>query len=202
MPFLELDDATVIAESMTICRYIEELRPEPSLFGRTPRERVEIDMWCRRIELDGFLPMLHAVRNHVPMFSGRVIPGTRSDRLSCRSWFGGEARRWRCSLAVSSRTWRTAGSWPVTALPPPISSTSSRFPPPAWSGWQSGTGFPRLHAGLHPVPVGPRFNLQGPVPRSPASVSDVDHLLTTTHVAHTMWKSAQDAVEDQFLFAT
>ncbi|MCY4590433.1 MAG: glutathione binding-like protein [Alphaproteobacteria bacterium] len=37
-------------------------------------------MWCRRIELDGFLPMLHAVRNHVPTFAGRVIPGTRSDR--------------------------------------------------------------------------------------------------------------------------
>ena len=64
---------------MTICRYIEELHPEPSLFGRTPGERAEIDMWCRRIELDGFMPMLHAVRNHVPMFAGRVIPGTRSD---------------------------------------------------------------------------------------------------------------------------
>ena len=80
VPFLELDDGTIIAESMTICRYIEELHPEPSLFGRTPGERAQIDMWCRRIELDGFLPMLHAVRNHVPMFSGRVIPGTRSDR--------------------------------------------------------------------------------------------------------------------------
>jgi glutathione S-transferase len=79
VPFLELDDGTVIAESMSICRYLEELHPDPSLFGRTAEERAVIDMWLRRFELDGFIPMLHAVRNHVPMFAGRVVPGTRTD---------------------------------------------------------------------------------------------------------------------------
>jgi glutathione S-transferase len=79
VPFLELDDGTVIAESMSICRYLEELHPEPALFGRTAEERAVIDMWLRRFELDGFIPMLHAVRNHVPMFAGRVVPGTRTD---------------------------------------------------------------------------------------------------------------------------
>ena len=78
VPFLELDDGTVIAESMSICRYLEELHPEPALFGRTAEERAVIDMWLRRFELDGFIPMLHAVRNHVPMFAGRVVPGTRT----------------------------------------------------------------------------------------------------------------------------
>lgn len=79
VPFLELDDGTVISESISICRYLEDLYPMPSLFGRSPEERAVIDMWVRRVELDGFLPMLHAVRNHVPMFEGRVVPGTRSD---------------------------------------------------------------------------------------------------------------------------
>ena len=79
VPFLELDDRTVIAESMSICRYLEELHPEPPLFGRTAEERAVIDMWLRRFELDAFIPMLHAVRNHVPMFAGRVVPGTRTD---------------------------------------------------------------------------------------------------------------------------
>jgi glutathione S-transferase len=79
VPFLELDDGNVIAESMSICRYLEELYPEPALFGRTAEERAVIDMWLRRFELDGFIPMLHAVRNHVPMFAGRVVPGTRTD---------------------------------------------------------------------------------------------------------------------------
>jgi glutathione S-transferase len=79
VPFLELDDGTVIAESISICRYLEELHPEPSLFGRSAAERAVIDMWARRVELDGFIPMLHAVRNHIPMFAGRVVPGTRTD---------------------------------------------------------------------------------------------------------------------------
>ena len=79
VPFLELDDGTVIAESMSICRYLEELHPEPALFGRTPGERGVIDMWLRRFELDGFIPLLHAMRNHVPTFAGRVVPGTRTD---------------------------------------------------------------------------------------------------------------------------
>ena len=79
VPFLELDDGTVIAESVSICRYLEELHPEPALFGATPEERGLVDMWQRRFELDGFMPLLHAVRNHVPMFAGRVVPGTRTD---------------------------------------------------------------------------------------------------------------------------
>ncbi len=79
VPFLELDDGTVIAESISICRYLEELHPEPALFGATPVERATIDMWNRRVELDGFYPALHAARNSVETFAGCVIPGTRSD---------------------------------------------------------------------------------------------------------------------------
>ena len=79
VPFMTLDDGTVIAESMSICSYLEELHPEPPLFGRTPAERAVIDMWLRRFELDAFIPLLHALRNHLPNFAGRVVPGTRSD---------------------------------------------------------------------------------------------------------------------------
>ncbi len=79
VPFLELDDGRVIAESVSICRYLEELHPEPPLFGRDPADRAAIDMWNRRLELDGFLPALHAVRNLLPLFAGRVVPGTRND---------------------------------------------------------------------------------------------------------------------------
>jgi glutathione S-transferase len=35
MPLLELDDGTFIAESVAICRYVEELHPQPSLVGTT-----------------------------------------------------------------------------------------------------------------------------------------------------------------------
>jgi glutathione S-transferase len=50
VPFLELDDGRVIAETISICRYLEELHPEPPLFGTTAFERAEIDMWIRRVE--------------------------------------------------------------------------------------------------------------------------------------------------------
>ena len=79
VPFLELDDGTVISESISICRYLEEIYPNPALFGTTAETRAIIDMWLRRFELDGFIPMLHAVRNHVENFKGRVVPGTRTD---------------------------------------------------------------------------------------------------------------------------
>ena len=79
VPFLELDDGTVIGESMAICKYLEELHPEPSLLGRDARERALIEMWNRRLEIDGLMPMIHAVRNTNPLFAGRVVPGTRTE---------------------------------------------------------------------------------------------------------------------------
>jgi glutathione S-transferase len=51
VPVLELDDGTTISESVSICRYLEELHPQPPLFGETALERAQIDMWIRRVEL-------------------------------------------------------------------------------------------------------------------------------------------------------
>ncbi|MEP0070294.1 glutathione S-transferase family protein [Pyruvatibacter sp.] len=51
IPVLELDDGTHISESVAICRYFEALHPDPNLFGATPSEIAEIDMWLRRIEM-------------------------------------------------------------------------------------------------------------------------------------------------------
>src|ERR1700733_12311508 len=52
MPLLELDDGSQLAESVAICRYVEELSPDPPLFGTTPIERALIEMWNRRMELE------------------------------------------------------------------------------------------------------------------------------------------------------
>jgi glutathione S-transferase len=50
VPVLELDDGTTLCESVSICRYLEELHPTPALFGETAIERAQIDMWIRRVE--------------------------------------------------------------------------------------------------------------------------------------------------------
>jgi glutathione S-transferase len=52
LPVLELDDGTVITESIAICRYFEGLRPEPALFGRGALEEALVEMWNRRVELN------------------------------------------------------------------------------------------------------------------------------------------------------
>ncbi len=39
VPVLELDDGTCISESVAICRYFEEIHPEPPLMGRDAKER-------------------------------------------------------------------------------------------------------------------------------------------------------------------
>lgn len=57
IPVLELDDGTCISESVAICRYFEELQPEPPLFGRNPVEKAQIEMWLRRVELNFMVPV-------------------------------------------------------------------------------------------------------------------------------------------------
>lgn len=62
VPVLETDDGTCISETLAICEYIEELHPEPSLFGRTPEQRGETRMWARRVDLMICEPLLDAYR--------------------------------------------------------------------------------------------------------------------------------------------
>lgn len=57
IPVLELDDGTCISESVAICRYFEEMYPDPPLFGRTPLEKAMIEMWLRRVELNFMVPV-------------------------------------------------------------------------------------------------------------------------------------------------
>ncbi|MCR9194191.1 MAG: glutathione S-transferase family protein [Hyphomonas sp.] len=57
IPVLELDDGTCISESVAICRYFEEMYPDPPLFGQTPLEKAMIEMWLRRVELNFMVPV-------------------------------------------------------------------------------------------------------------------------------------------------
>ena len=89
-PILELDDGTVIAESVAIMRYLEALHPEPPLFGTTPLEIATIEMWCRRVEMI-LMPPVAAVWVHTHPFTA-ALPGRNSE------W--GEANRQRVAWAL------------------------------------------------------------------------------------------------------
>ncbi len=90
-PALELDDGTVIAESVAICRYLEALHPEPRLFGTTPTEIGLIEMWSRRVEMIAMNP-IGQVWVHTHKFTA-ALPGRNAE------W--GEANRPRVSDAFA-----------------------------------------------------------------------------------------------------
>jgi glutathione S-transferase len=73
-PALALDDGTVIAESIAICRYFEELHPEPPLFGTGPLERALVEMWQRRIEFGLLGPIAAAFRHLHPAMAQIEVP--------------------------------------------------------------------------------------------------------------------------------
>lgn len=89
-PALQLDDGTVIAESVAICRYLEGLQPDPPLFGRDAREQALVEMWSRRVEMI-LMPPIGAVWVHTHPFTAR-LPGRNAE------W--GEANRPRVDEAM------------------------------------------------------------------------------------------------------
>lgn len=89
-PALQLDDGTVIAESVAICRYLEGLHPEPPLFGTGAKEQALVEMWNRRVEMI-LMPPVGAVWVHTHKFTER-LPGRNLE------W--GEANRPRVDEAM------------------------------------------------------------------------------------------------------
>lgn len=75
LPTLQLEDGTVIDETTAICRYFEELQPDPVLLGRTALEKAMVECWNRRIEFDAGQPVIDAFRNSYPPYADRAIPG-------------------------------------------------------------------------------------------------------------------------------
>jgi glutathione S-transferase len=75
VPVLELDSGAAITDIIAICRYIEELHPEPVLMGRDAEQRALIECWVRRIEWDGIYAVQEAFRNSAPGLERRALPG-------------------------------------------------------------------------------------------------------------------------------
>jgi glutathione S-transferase len=74
MPALVLDDGTVIAESIAICRYFEAMQPEPPLFGVGAKEVALVEMWNRRVELSLLSPVAHVFRHSHPAMKELEVP--------------------------------------------------------------------------------------------------------------------------------
>lgn len=74
VPVLKLDDGTFISESVAICRYFEELQPEPPLMGTSALEKAQIEMWQRRAELNFLFPVAMVFQHCSGFFKDRMKP--------------------------------------------------------------------------------------------------------------------------------
>jgi glutathione S-transferase len=74
LPVLELDDGTILTESVAICRYFEGLYPEPPLMGVDNLDRAVVEMWSRRMELSLLFPVGHAFRHLHPAMIEWEVP--------------------------------------------------------------------------------------------------------------------------------
>jgi len=74
LPVLELDDGTAISETVAICRYFEELHPEPPLMGTDARDKAIVEMWNRRVELIFLGAVANAFRHPHPAMKEWEVP--------------------------------------------------------------------------------------------------------------------------------
>ncbi|PPR16492.1 MAG: hypothetical protein CFH33_00635 [Alphaproteobacteria bacterium MarineAlpha9_Bin3] len=77
VPALQLDNGNVISESMAICRYFDAIQPEPFIFGNSPEERGLVEMWNRKIEIEGMNPVGECLRNSSDAFKDKAVPDPR-----------------------------------------------------------------------------------------------------------------------------
>ena len=89
VPVLELDSGEAITDIIAICRYFEELHPDPPLMGRSAEERAVIESWQRRIEWDGIYAGHSWVegQSHARSYIPRTDSGARGARASPASAF-------------------------------------------------------------------------------------------------------------------
>jgi glutathione S-transferase len=74
VPVLILDDGTAISETMAICRYAEEIKPDPPLFGKGAVGKAQVEMWNRRMELGLLVSVAQAFRHLHPAMAHLEVP--------------------------------------------------------------------------------------------------------------------------------
>jgi glutathione S-transferase len=74
LPTLELDNGEMLSETVSICRYLESLYPDPPMFGRNALEQAQVDMWTRRVEFSVMTPVGMFWRHAHPFTAAVVVP--------------------------------------------------------------------------------------------------------------------------------
>ncbi len=113
VPFLELDDGRVLAETVAICRYLDEIHPEPPLFGSDAWERAETDMWIRRVETALGVPVATVWQHSHPMTAALLVQipeagaAARVRALDALAWLDAQ---------LYGRTWLAGGRFTMADI--------------------------------------------------------------------------------------
>ncbi len=105
VPVLELDDGSVLTESVAICRYIEGLFPDPPLFGMGAKGQAVVEMWNRRLEQRVHGPLSDVARHEFAFFKERgpqfadFARARRSDYRAALGWLDREMSDGRSFVA-------------------------------------------------------------------------------------------------------
>jgi glutathione S-transferase len=101
VPILELDDGSILSESVAICVYFEGLHPQPPLLGVDARDKAFVEMWQRRMELGVLSNTAGCFRNTHAFFKGRIpqVPEygavCKEAALKQLAWLDGELAKRR-----------------------------------------------------------------------------------------------------------
>ena len=74
LPVLVLDDGSALSESVAICRYFEELYPDPPLMGTDALDKARVEMWQRRMEMNLLLFVANTFRHAHPAMATWEVP--------------------------------------------------------------------------------------------------------------------------------
>lgn len=107
LPVLVLDDGSALSESVAICRYFEEMHPDPPLMGVGALDKARVEMWQRRMEMNLLLLVANVFRHAHPAMATWEVPQIKefseanrpkvlktliwlNDELAGRSFIAGE----------------------------------------------------------------------------------------------------------------
>jgi len=97
VPVLILDDGTAISESVAICRYFEELQPDPPLMGTGALGKALVEMWNRRMELNLLAAVASVFRHLHPAMIEMEVPqvaawgeANKAKVMEVLEWLDGE----------------------------------------------------------------------------------------------------------------
>ncbi len=89
-PVLELDDGTILTESVAICRYLESQHPQPPLMGIDSLDAAKVEMWNRRMEIEIFSTLGSIAQHSFEFFADKLeqVPAfaEAQRRLAVRKW--------------------------------------------------------------------------------------------------------------------